>query len=280
MSQLRDHLRAHFGQYAVRKLASTDPVALVVNTVSVVLGLSASTINAALASVDAADSTTLRIQDITAHADSDQRAGLIEQALLAGDSDVQLLAAMVLIYYRADLMAALPADTQGLLINGLNRGMQQIGGPLVAIAPLYAVALREPQIDWSNLHPQLQQALSSTRQAMLASGAGVITKGKQSVQGSTGPSVQVMHAMGGSIQESAQEIFGAEVKPASQAEIAYAADAKTLSREQTLRLIEIHTRRLNELEARNAYSGISTPPEIKMEIEDLCKELHRLHSTL
>lgn len=47
---------------------------------------------------------------------------------------------------------------------------------------------------------------------------------------------------------------------------------------RTARLITIHTRRLQELEARAALEGARTPPEVQIEIDGMRRALARLRA--
>ncbi|MBX0331361.1 AAA-like domain-containing protein [Oscillochloris sp. ZM17-4] len=105
-------------------------------------------------------------QLITLSADSvDECEYVLHDALKQQDLDIALLSALLLNDAGPDLTLALPIGRRSRLIDGLERGMHMAGGALKVIAPLYADALRDLQINWVSLQKQLRVQILNERAA-------------------------------------------------------------------------------------------------------------------
>jgi hypothetical protein len=105
-----------------------------------------------------------------------ERDMLLEDALKQGDPDAQGLTAALLLNQGPTVAQALTEATRQELTDQLAEGMQQAGGPLAAIAPRYAAALRDPATDWERLRKDLYQTVSTSTQTRKATN---IRGGKQ-----------------------------------------------------------------------------------------------------
>jgi hypothetical protein len=105
-----------------------------------------------------------------------EREASLEQALAQGDLDAQALTAALLTREGATIAQALPEASRNDLTSALGQAMQQAGGPLAAIAPRYAAALRNPATDWERLRKDLYETVSTSTQTRKATN---IRGGKQ-----------------------------------------------------------------------------------------------------
>jgi hypothetical protein len=150
------------------------------------------------------------MEPILSAPDDDQRTQALEQGLAQHDEDVTTLSAAVLAHAGPDMVQALPQSSREDLIAGLEKAMQEAGGPLAAIAPRYADALRSSVSDWTRLQADLKQTISSVRQTMVAERESRIGQSHQKAEGVSGPVQQTMRASDHSeISGSSQSVVGA-----------------------------------------------------------------------
>ena len=179
----------------------------------------------------------------------------------------------------ADVARAIPEPARAELIDALRQGMHEPGGALAAIAAPYASGLANPQTDWSALRAELRETIRKVSQTMEATEGGVISGGHIRAENVGGNVEQVMRATGkGSrIENSSQTVIGG-AGSASKSNVPIGTPLS--EREQHQRLLNDHTRRLQELESRAAREGIHVPPEVAVEIADIRAEVARLKELL
>lgn len=174
MSDLESRLRGVFSERSARRLARVAPATLLAAGCGAALGalLAAPGFAASAAGVViggiAVNITSSWIEKLFTLPleDEDGRAELIEQGLAANDAATQAVVAATLAAAGPDVARALPADGRAELIGGIERGMQDAGGALAALAPTYAAALRAPeQADWNAVRVAAQQQISARVEA-------------------------------------------------------------------------------------------------------------------
>jgi hypothetical protein len=119
-----------------------------------------------LASLGANVTSSIVYDLLKPHLDDESREELIARGLEQRDPGVIRLVAEALTRAGPELASALPDTTRTKLVELLERGMQEPGGALAAIAPRYAGALRNPPADWTALQAELQQTITSVSQTM------------------------------------------------------------------------------------------------------------------
>lgn len=97
-----------------------------------------------------------------------ERVRLIVTGLEQHDPDMQALVGTLIGQVGAALSQALPPDERDDTIATLERGMQQAGGVLAALAPRYTAALRNPHTDWGAFQRSLHQHIATVHQDIRA----------------------------------------------------------------------------------------------------------------
>jgi hypothetical protein len=282
-------LRTLFQSPQIRLLAQLAPLGVVASGASTVIGvvitspsLAATRLGALLTGL-ATNITSALLYDVIKPGQDDQSR---QQAIITGlktrDPAVVRLVAEALIEAGPALAQALPEDARADLIAVLAQGMREPGGALAEIAASYSAALRNPGADWHSLQNNLRQAVVLVKQTIEASDDAEISSGGQRVEGVTGPVEQAIRATGRSrIVDASQTAVSDTWRERAEPVTGRAArSSPSTDADQLRRLIAISTRRLHELEAQAALTGIQTPPAITLEITDLRDEIARLQEQL
>lgn len=220
MTNLQTRLREYLAAPTAVQLAQVAPLSFVAGCSGAIIaalvgtpGFAAGGLAVVLGGL--AVNFTSSLIDRIIFADNDhQRVQIVDAGLRAGDRDVQTLAAGALTQAGTEVAQAVPAADHTDLITDLQAAMQQVGGPLAAIAPQYAAALRNPQTDWAALQAELRATITRVHQTMEASEEGVISGSEQDVQQASGPVEQVMRATKhGRIENSRQSVTGEKREP-------------------------------------------------------------------
>lgn len=214
MTDLHARLQAFFGASTTRMLARVAPLTFLAGGIG-------TTIAAVIARPEFATSgwgvvlgglavnlTSSLIYDIVNAPSDDARAQIVEQGIEHEDRDVLTLSAAALVAAGPDLAQALPETSSRELIDGLEHGMRQAGGPLERLAPRYAGALREPNADWAALRDELTYILSVEQTIDIGEDALNQDSG-QRVEHADGPVKQsITIARGGKNIGSSQVVIG------------------------------------------------------------------------
>jgi len=170
MDNVQARLQALFSERSALRLARVAPAALLASGAGVALAALlgvpgfVSTAAGVIIGGIAVNLTSTWLEKLVAlplEAEA-EREQVIEGALAANDPAVQRLVAAVLAHAGSQLAGALPEAHRAELVTGLERAMQEAGGPLAALAPTYAAALREPgHTDWQRLLDTARQQLST-----------------------------------------------------------------------------------------------------------------------
>jgi hypothetical protein len=216
MPDLHAPLNAYFAESSTRRLLRSAPIAALAGGSGIVLGLIvASPAFAATGTaiilggiaINVVSSLLEQLVNLPLEAETEREA-LIERGLTQGDQSVLAAVAAALVQAGPEVARALPATQRAELIDGLQHGMAQAGGPLAAIAPRYAAALSEEQADWGNLREALRQAISVRLSDEIGDEARVIRSG-QRVEHPTG-NVEVTRKVGkgARVEDSGQTVIG------------------------------------------------------------------------
>lgn len=281
MADLPARLEQFFAAPQTRMLASLAPLGLVAAASSTIIGaalatpaFAASGLGLVLTSVAANVTSSLLYDLVRPGLEEGQRERTIAQGLKNHDPGVIRLVAEALAGGGPEVARAIPEQIRAELIDALRQGMQEPGGALAAIAPGFTAGLSTPQTDWSALQAQLRQAIDRASQTIETAEGGVISGGRQQVEGARGPVEQVMRAsgQGSRIENSSQVVTGASAAR----DASPPAGAPLGQREHSAQLLAQHQRRLQKLEQRAAAEGLHAPPQVLIEIDDLRAEIARL----
>jgi formylglycine-generating enzyme required for sulfatase activity len=138
-----------------------------------------------------------------------ERIDLLEQGLESRDQGALAVAAAALVAAGPQMAAALPPAARDELIATVERGMQEAGGPLAALAPAYAAALRSPaQADWAALKAEAQRQISISAKIEAGERARIARSGIDITAGNANIDASVIAKADGIIEDSGITIRG------------------------------------------------------------------------
>ena len=138
--------------------------------------------------------------------DDEQRAGIIEQGLKAGDPQIKRFLAQALVAAAPDLAQALPASERTALAQHIGAGLNASGGVAAQIAASIQQALITPPADWAEFQRGLQQQIASVQLTMETSDEAEMRRNRQRVEQAAGPVVLSMKASGKSKMEDNEQV--------------------------------------------------------------------------
>lgn len=292
MADLSARLKDFFAAPQTRTAASFAPLLVVAGASGLIIGAALATpafaaagLGLVLTSVAANITSSLVYDVVKPDLDAGERERTIAQGLKDRDPGVIRLVAEALAGGGPDVAKAIPEPTRAELIGALRQGMQEPGGALAAIAAPYTGGLDNPQTDWSALQAELRETIRKVSQTIDAAEGGVISGGKQHVEGARGPVDQVMRATGkGSrIDNSSQTAIGgigSDRKPPAERPLDRTTPDLPDDPQHLQRLLASHTRRLEELENQAATEGLRADPAVRIEIENIRREIAGLRKLL
>ncbi|MEI8166711.1 MAG: hypothetical protein WCG26_10030, partial [Chloroflexales bacterium] len=215
MSTLLQRLTEYLAAPSTMDLAEAVPLGVLAGasaaTIAAVIGMPAFTTSGlgVILGGLAVNFTSALIDNILNATSDRERRKLIQQGLQAGDPQVQTLVAGAMVYAGPDVAGALPLADRTDLVTALEQGMRDAGGPLAAIAPRYAAALRAPNADWAALQGTLGRELEMTRQIVRVGKQGKIKEVDQDVTRRKGSIEQILEGGDGAeISGSTQTVTG------------------------------------------------------------------------
>ncbi|MEI8166705.1 MAG: hypothetical protein WCG26_10000, partial [Chloroflexales bacterium] len=165
MADLEARLRMLFNERSVRRLAPASLLAVSCGVAigGMMLGAPAFAAGAGVVigniTVNIASTWIERLFMLPVEAEA-ERIELMEEGLAAREPGALAVAAATLAAAGPQVAAALPAASRAALITTVAQGMREAGGPLAALAPTYAAALRTPDhADWANIQAEVQQQI-------------------------------------------------------------------------------------------------------------------------
>lgn len=211
-------LRALFGERSALQLARVAPAALLASGTGVALAAMlgvpgfVSTAAGVIVGGIAVNITSTWLEKLVSLPleAEEEREETIRRGLEAQDPGMQRLVAAVLAHAGPQLAAALPDAGHAELVAGLERAMAQAGGPLAALAPSYAAALRVPEhADWGTVRDEARRQIS-VHSTIEAGEDGLIERSGHRIEHPPGPVVTTTRTgKGGKIIDSPISIVGA-----------------------------------------------------------------------